>query len=337
MSERPLISFVLFAYNQEQFIREAVKGAFSQTYSPLEIILSDDCSSDATFEIMQEMAREYDGPHEIRLNRNSENLGLVPHFNKLMEMVRGEVIVLAAGDDISLATRTEKSWKILQENPDLQCLSFSLCLIDEQGLTRHMSLPSATAKLETFTLLDLVSGEEFPCLGCSRTFRRDVVEYFGEFGEKCPSEDSPLRLRGMILGAVGISSDQEVLYRRHDGNLSRPANMLVLVGRALLRQYLVDIRTAMKKGRLSVDFADGLKLRLIRGIRRQRLKSKLALSLQDRRAIARTVCAVLLSDLFSVREKAHLFKRIVFRGLVDNSLVIELRKALSKPRMKPRV
>ena len=54
-TDRPLVTFALFAYNQEQHIREAVDGAFSQTYEPLEIILSDDCSTDRTFEIMQEI------------------------------------------------------------------------------------------------------------------------------------------------------------------------------------------------------------------------------------------------------------------------------------------
>ena len=72
-TEKPLITFALFAYNQERFIREAVEGAFSQTYSPLEIILSDDCSPDRTFEIMKEMAAEYTGPHTIVLNRNEKN------------------------------------------------------------------------------------------------------------------------------------------------------------------------------------------------------------------------------------------------------------------------
>ena len=53
--DRPLVTFALFAYNQEQYIREAIEGAFAQTYQPLEIILSDDCSTDRTFEIMREM------------------------------------------------------------------------------------------------------------------------------------------------------------------------------------------------------------------------------------------------------------------------------------------
>lgn len=56
--DRPLVTFALIAYDQERFIREAVEGAFSQTYSPLEIILSDDCSSDRTFEIIKDVAAE---------------------------------------------------------------------------------------------------------------------------------------------------------------------------------------------------------------------------------------------------------------------------------------
>ena len=67
LQDRPLVTFALFAYNQEKYIREAVEGTFSQTYEPLEIILSDDCSSDRTFEIMEEMAATYDGPHATLL------------------------------------------------------------------------------------------------------------------------------------------------------------------------------------------------------------------------------------------------------------------------------
>ena len=48
---KPLLTFAVGAYNQERFIREAVESAFAQTYSPLEIVLSDDCSRDRTFEI----------------------------------------------------------------------------------------------------------------------------------------------------------------------------------------------------------------------------------------------------------------------------------------------
>ena len=59
------VSICLFAYNQEKYIRAAVESCLSQTYSSCEIILSDDASTDKTFELMQECVREYNGPHKI--------------------------------------------------------------------------------------------------------------------------------------------------------------------------------------------------------------------------------------------------------------------------------
>jgi len=100
-----LVTFALFAYNQEHFIRDAIRGALSQTYEPLEIILSDDCSSDRTFEIMQEMADAYEGPHRVRLNRSPENLGILGHLIDVGREARGSILVVAAGDDISKPER----------------------------------------------------------------------------------------------------------------------------------------------------------------------------------------------------------------------------------------
>ncbi len=75
--DKPLVTFTLFAYNHEKYIREkAVEGALAQTYTPLEIILSDDCSTDRTFEIIQEIAKSYTGKHQLVINRNKKNLGL---------------------------------------------------------------------------------------------------------------------------------------------------------------------------------------------------------------------------------------------------------------------
>ena len=80
--DRPLISYVVTTYNIEKYVEESVKCAFAQTYSPLEIVLSDDCSTDQTFEIMKRMADEYQGPHKIVLNRNVKNMGITKHMNK---------------------------------------------------------------------------------------------------------------------------------------------------------------------------------------------------------------------------------------------------------------
>lgn len=106
-SVSPLVTFALFAYNQENFIREAIESAFAQRYSPLEIILSDDCSSDKTFEIMQEMADAYVGQHVVTVRQSSTNKGLLQHVLDVVALSKGLYFVLAAGDDISKPNRCE--------------------------------------------------------------------------------------------------------------------------------------------------------------------------------------------------------------------------------------
>jgi hypothetical protein len=106
LADRPLVTFALAAYNQKRYIREAIEGAFAQTYEPLEIFLSDDCSTDGTFETMQMMAASYQGPHRVRLNRTPRNVGTLGHALHIGQQALGKLIVMAAGDDVSLAERT---------------------------------------------------------------------------------------------------------------------------------------------------------------------------------------------------------------------------------------
>ena len=103
--ERPLVTFALFAYNQEKYIREAIEGAFAQTYEPLEIILSDDCSTDRTFEIMREMASEYKGPHRVIARKTKQNRGTFNHVLEVYGEMSGQLMILSAGDDISYENR----------------------------------------------------------------------------------------------------------------------------------------------------------------------------------------------------------------------------------------
>ena len=87
---QPLVSMLLIAYRQPDTIARAIRAALAQTYSPLEIIASDDASDDATFEAMQAALAGYQGPHRIVLNRNSTNLGIGAHLSHLVGMSSGE-------------------------------------------------------------------------------------------------------------------------------------------------------------------------------------------------------------------------------------------------------
>ena len=123
----PLVTFALFAYNQEKYIREAVEGALAQTYEPLEIIISDDCSTDHTLDIIVEIISKYNGPHKIFLNKNSRNLGLAEHVNKVVSLSSGDLIVAGSGDDISYPFRTSELARVFYG-------------LDEQPLLIHSSV-----------------------------------------------------------------------------------------------------------------------------------------------------------------------------------------------------
>jgi len=108
VTEHPLVSFVLLCYRQERFIREALEGALAQTYQPLQIVVSDDASPDNTYNLVLERAKHYKGPHKIILQQNKENLGLTGNFNEALHLASGELVVMAAGDDVSLPERTAR-------------------------------------------------------------------------------------------------------------------------------------------------------------------------------------------------------------------------------------
>lgn len=132
MSAKPLVSLLVLAYNQERYIDQAIDGALAQKYEPLEIIFSDDASSDGTWARIQARAEEYSGPHRIRIRREPTNVGTLDHVLNAVEESNGELLVLAAGDDISYPERVARLVE-LWKNSGADAVCSGLDIIDEQG------------------------------------------------------------------------------------------------------------------------------------------------------------------------------------------------------------
>lgn len=218
--ERPLITFALFAYNQDNYIKEAVEGAFSQTYSPLEIILSDDCSADRTFEIMKEMTAAYCGPHQIILNRNEKNLGIGDHVNRIMELAGGELIVAAAGDDVSLPNRVAELY-LAWEDSNRKALSlFSAYIkIDEAG--NKIGIVDRGDALADYDYSILLKTPDSIVPGCAHAWDRRVFEVYGSLMAGSVIEDIPISFRSAYLGTIRYIPQPLVLYRLSPGSICR--------------------------------------------------------------------------------------------------------------------
>jgi len=109
---KPLISFCVKSYNQRQYLRAALEGAFAQTYRPLEIVVCDDGSTDGTWELIQDIVRQHptvagEGLSVIT-HRNERNLGNCKNWEMCGKLAHGELLVKADGDDVSLPERTER-------------------------------------------------------------------------------------------------------------------------------------------------------------------------------------------------------------------------------------
>ena len=218
LEKRPLITFALFAYNQEDLVKEAVEGALSQTYSPLEIILSDDCSIDRTFEVMKEMANAYKGPHQVKVRRQPVNDGLLNHVCAVVSEMSGEIMVLAAGDDVSVSQRVETI--VAAWTPS--CIGlFSACdLISKDGKILEKNwLPTAGAR-DRLPWLKEIRSDLF-VYGASSCYHRSILEELPLSVSKVYSEDTPLNLLLQLnSGDIQICPEALVKYRVHRNSIS---------------------------------------------------------------------------------------------------------------------
>lgn len=94
---KPKFSVIVITYNQEDVIRRALDSLVKQIDYIFEICVSDDCSKDRTWDILQEYKTNY--PTVFNINRNDPNLGIFQNIEQSWTMPSGDVVYQMAGDD----------------------------------------------------------------------------------------------------------------------------------------------------------------------------------------------------------------------------------------------
>lgn len=269
LAEKQLVTFALFSYNQEEYIREAIEGAFSQTYEPLQIIISDDCSTDKTFEKITQLTQQYVGSHKIILNRNVENMGISRHVDLVDRMASGVLVVHAAGDDISLPDRVKiifQKWSACEKPPSLIMSNAFLmdrignignCIFDRSIMDKiHFQGDSKTYMLPA---------------GQTMAVTRQLMEVFPSVKRNIIAEDVILHRRAASVNGVFYVSDILVKYRIHEKNSSKPTSegfidyviwrsVWILNRIQLIYQYIDDMTHIQK---LTKELQSNLKRQII--------------------------------------------------------------------------
>lgn len=197
--ESPLVTFALFAYNQEKYIREAVESALAQDYTNLEILISDDHSDDATFEIAKACVAGYRGSHRIELIRNEVNLGWAGHLNTILERARGDYVCWAAGDDVSSHDKVSMLVAPMLACRDVVGVHSFVNEIDPDGRFISIRKPDIPELIDS---PKQVVDEELQIISQSHMFRRSVWEKFGPVDESVTNEGAVMAFREACCGKV---------------------------------------------------------------------------------------------------------------------------------------
>lgn len=129
------IDILLATYNGEKYLKEQIDSILNQTYKNIRLIISDDCSTDKTCDILKEYKNK---DNRIILYIQEKNLGIVKNIEFLLKKVESPYYMLADQDDYWLPEKAEKSLKVLKkENADL--VFGDLEVVDKQLQTIYSS------------------------------------------------------------------------------------------------------------------------------------------------------------------------------------------------------
>ncbi|MBQ2937668.1 MAG: glycosyltransferase family 2 protein [Clostridia bacterium] len=110
------VDVLMATYNGEKYIKEQVDSILNQTYKNIQLIISDDCSTDKTREIL----KQYEQNDNVKIFYQEKNLGYIKNFEFLLKNVESDLYMLSDQDDVWKEEKIEKSVeKLKRENLDL--------------------------------------------------------------------------------------------------------------------------------------------------------------------------------------------------------------------------
>ncbi|MDB5131958.1 MAG: glycosyl transferase [Mucilaginibacter sp.] len=173
MEEDTLVSVALCTYNGEKYIARQLDSILRQTHGHLEVIVVDDCSTDGTFNIVNNYAQT---DERIKCFRNKINIGFNKNFEQAIKFTTGDYIAISDQDDIWLPAKLETLLKNIKDN----WLIFSnSAYITEDDVIENKTLHGFDLKINNYKgilLANFVTGH-------TTLFNREALNYFLPFPE----------------------------------------------------------------------------------------------------------------------------------------------------------
>ncbi|MBQ8957339.1 MAG: glycosyltransferase [Bacteroidales bacterium] len=137
--EQPLVSVIMPSYNAEQFIAESIESVLHQTYQNWELVVTDDCSSDRTPEIVQSYCDKDSRIHFAIAKRHS---GIAGTRNQCIARAKGRFIAFLDNDDLWHPEKLEKQIRFMLEK-GCACSYSAYELLRENGTPKGKTIKTA--------------------------------------------------------------------------------------------------------------------------------------------------------------------------------------------------
>lgn len=264
MSE-PKVSVIIPTYNQKDFVRETIDSVLAQTYSNIEIIVTDDGSADDTGKIIQEYASR--NPDKIKPVYSEKNIGIAANMNRGLAERTGEFIAWLGGDDVMLPGKIQKQVDLLIGRSDAVGCCHDAEVFDSQtGKTLGLFSELYNGKKgyrDGGVELWFKSG--YKMLPSTMMIRSSAVPPHGFDDRLVFANDWLFDIEVFRQGRCVVINETLAKYRRHDRNITAdPGTKARALEETLIVLGIVDARypelhSFVKKRRLSVFLTEAVK------------------------------------------------------------------------------
>lgn len=218
-----IVTIVVVTYNSSSYVEETLNSVLKQTFphDQLEIIISDDCSTDNTPNICRKFVEDHKEKfYNVLFIQTSCNKGICGNYNNALERVHGEWIKYIAGDDRLKPNCIERFVANISEKDEFMCCGREEFTNDPAEAThivfqKNLDAENGFEQLKNCIRMDFLG----IIWGCTFFLKTSFIREFDGFDERFPMiEDWPLCMKYLISGRGRINEVQEVLieYRCYD-------------------------------------------------------------------------------------------------------------------------
>ncbi|MCE6991585.1 glycosyltransferase [Dyadobacter sp. CY323] len=198
--EKPLVTIILTAYNQEKYVEETLASVFYQTYPYIQLIVIDNASSDNTLALVENFKSTAPA---FQIIKNRYNAGLCTAFNQGLKIAQGKYVIDLSGDDILMADRIEKQVECFEQLSEDYGVVFSNAEnINEAGrrVAYHYPVDNAGKSLSKVPSGDVYKNVLEKYFICTPTMmmRTKMVNELGGYDESLLFEDFDFWVRSSV-------------------------------------------------------------------------------------------------------------------------------------------